>query len=647
MKNIALLIACVAVVIPGWTDEISPARSEMGNVVVEGVPEIPRELAARMNQYENTRSADFQDWHPDGSGLLILTRFSRTDQVHFISNAGADRRQLTFLDEPVSLALYPPKVNPNGFLFSMDQGGDEFFQLYWFEIKTGNQKLLTDGGRSRNVDPVWSNSGHAFAFSSTSRNGKDLDLYLIENVDPKTRKLIKQVTGSWEVLDWSNDDQTLLLKEYISINESYLWLHNLKTGRTEEITSRSGTEKIGYGPGKFAQHANGIFYASDEVTEFRQLYFYDLATKQKTALSKNIAWDITALAVSKDGKWIAYVANEGGRGSLYLSDTSMRSSVKIAVPQGVISDIKFDLQSKRLAFGLNRSVAPQDVYVIHLVGNRNPVRWTFSEVGGLNPESFVEPELIEYSTFDGRKIPAFYYRSRSESNHRSPVVIHIHGGPESQVQTAFNPLFQYWVNELKISVLAPNVRGSNGYGKSYLMMDNTGKREDSVKDIGKLLDWIVTRPELDPKRVAVYGQSYGGYMVLASMTHYNDRLCCAVDIYGISNFVTFLESTEQYRRDLRRAEYGDERNPEMRSFLQEISPLNNAQRISKPLLVIQGKNDPRVPLSESEQFVKAIRKNGGVVWYILFKDEGHGIKKKENRDFQYNAVGLFFLKYLF
>ncbi len=321
--------------------------------------------------------------------------------------------------------------------------------------------------------------------------------------------------------------------------------------------------------------------------------------------------------------------------------------VKIAVPQGVISGIKFDPQSKHLAFGLSRATAPQDVYVIEVAGNRSPARWTFSEVGGLNPESFVEPELIQYSTFDQRKIPAFYYRARGDSNQRSPVIIHIHGGPESQVQAAFNPLFHYWANELKISVLAPNVRGSNGYGKSYLLLDNARKREDSVKDIGKLLDWIDTRTELDPKRVAVYGQSYGGYMVLASMTHFNDRLRCAVDLYGISNFVTFLESTEQYRRDLRRAEYGDEQNPEMRKFLQEISPLNHARRISKPLLVFQGKNDPRVPLSESEQFVQAIRKNGGLVWYIMAKDEGHGLNKKVNRDFNHNAVSLFFQKYLF
>ncbi len=315
MKNFALLIVCLLIISPGWTEENNPARREIGNLVLEGVPEIPPELAARMSQYQNTRAADFEDWHPDGSGLLILTRFGNTNQVHFINKAGGDRRQLTFLDEPVSLALYPPQKNPKGFLFSTDEGGAEFFQLYWFDTETGKQKLLTDGGRSRNVNPVWSNSGHAFAFSSTSRNGKDLDLYVIENNDPKTKKLIKQVTGSWEVLDWSRDDQTLLLKEYISINESYLSLHNLKTGKTEEITSRAAAEKIGYGPGKFARHANGLFYASDEGGEFRQLYFHDLATGKKTVLSKNIPWDITALAVSKDGKWIASVANEGGRGA--------------------------------------------------------------------------------------------------------------------------------------------------------------------------------------------------------------------------------------------------------------------------------------------------------------------------------------------
>ena len=645
MKTILLLLACLSLfTLASAVDEAPPQRKEIGNLVIEGVPDIPPELAERIHQYENTRAADFQGWHPDGNGILILTRFGNTDQVHSVSGPGSDRRQLTFFEEPISLASYPPQKNPGGFLFSMDQGGGEFFQLYWFESRHGKHKLLTDGARSRNVNPVWSNSGHAFAFSSTSRNGKDFDIYVLENLDPKSKKLVKQVTGSWEVLEWSPDDQKLLLREYISINESYLSIHDLRTGKSEEITPRSGNETIAYGPAKFARTGNSFFYTSDEGTEFRHLFFYDAGTKQKTILSKEIPWDITGLDVSKDGKWIAYVANEGGKSALYLSEARVPlKPVKIALPEGVLSGIKFDLQGKRLAMGLSQPTAPEEAYIVD-IATRKASRWTFSELGGLPADAFVEPQLIQYPSFDGKQIPAFYYRAKNKTP--SSVVIYIHGGPESQIQATFYPIIQYWVNELGISVLTPNVRGSNGYGKNYLMLDNGRKREDSVKDIGKLLDWIGTRPELDAKRVAVYGGSYGGYMVLASMTHFNDRLRCAVDIVGISNFVTFLESTEAYRRDLRRAEYGDERDPEMRKILQEISPLNRTDRISKPILVIQGKNDPRVPVSESEQLVQAIRKNGGSVWYIMAKDEGHGFKKKVNRDFYYNAVSLFFQKHL-
>ena len=278
------------------------------------------------------------------------------------------------------------------------------------------------------------------------------------------------------------------------------------------------------------------------------------------------------------------------------------------------------------------------------------MRWTSSEVGGLNTSTFVTPELIEYETFDlvdgkPRKIPAFYFKPE-KSNGPMPVLISIHGGPESQYRPFFRSTLQYYLNELGIAVLAPNVRGSNGYGKTYLQLDNGGKREDTVKDIGKLLDWIAQQPELDSGRVGVMGGSYGGYMVLAAMIQFNDRLRAGIDVVGISNFVTFLENTKAYRRDLRRAEYGDERDPEMRAFLNKISPTTNAHKIARPMFIAQGLNDPRVPASESEQMVKVIRENGGAVWYMLAKDEGHGFRKKTNRNFYSNVVALFLQTFL-
>ncbi len=239
-----------------------------------------------------------------------------------------------------------------------------------------------------------------------------------------------------------------------------------------------------------------------------------------------------------------------------------------------------------------------------------------------------------------RKIPAFYYKPQSTSG-KIPVIINIHGGPEGQSVPVFSPFISYLTNELGIAVLSPNVRGSSGYGKTFLKLDNGFKREESVKDIGALLDWIAKQPELDASRVAVWGGSYGGYMVLASMTNFNDRIKCGIDVVGISNFVTFLQNTEDYRKDLRRVEYGDERDPKMKEYLLKISPANNVDKITKPLFIIQGLNDPRVPASESEQMKQNMRNKGRNVWYMLAKDEGHGFRKKPNVDYMQWSVVMF------
>jgi dipeptidyl aminopeptidase/acylaminoacyl peptidase len=343
------------------------------------------------------------------------------------------------------------------------------------------------------------------------------------------------------------------------------------------------------------------------------------------------------------------VVNEGGVGRLYLMDTATETVSPVdSVPMAQISGLQFDPSGRRLGMTLNGPRMNGDVYVLDTT-SRDLQRWTESDTAGLDTTRFVEPELIHYPTFDRvdggpRMIPAFYYRPGGGDGGPHPVVISIHGGPEGQAKPNFNPQFNYFLDELGVAVLEPNVRGSSGYGKSYLKLDNAQKREDSVRDIGALLDWIETRPELDSDRVAVLGGSYGGYMVLASMFHFNDRLACGVDVVGISNFVTFLKSTKPYRRDLRRAEYGDER--EIGEFLDSISPTTNAHRITIPLFVIQGKNDPRVPWTESQQIMETVRKNGGPVWYLMATNEGHGFSKKDNSDFMWVAIVKFFQEFL-
>ncbi|NIR50315.1 S9 family peptidase [candidate division KSB1 bacterium] len=623
-------------------------RIEKGNLVIEGIPEIPAHIQERMLQYQNIRSASLQDWHPGGEGMLISTRFGETRQIHWVKTPLGARQQITFFAEPVGGANMRPVADDPGFLFSKDVGGSEFYQLFYFDMETGIYQMLTDG-KSRNGFGLWSNHGDRFSYYSTKRNGRDWDVFVADLAQPEQAQAALEKTGTWVAVDWSPDDSRLIVFNYVSINESYPYILDLETKELTQINPSE--EKIAYGGVMWAKDGKGIYLTSDENSEFQRLQYYNLETQQTEVLTEDISWDVNSFDLSDDGKFLAFVTNEGGISKLHLWDLESETEQGLPdIPVGQIYGLEFHPDNSRLGMVLNTPQTPGDVFVLD-IANRKLTRWTKSEVGGLNTDNFVVPELIHYETFDEvdgepRMIPAFYYRPNNTSGQPLPVLISIHGGPEGQYRPFFSWSFQYYLNELGIAVLAPNVRGSAGYGKSYVKLDNAYKREDSVKDIGKLLDWIEKQPDLDANRVAVIGGSYGGYMVLSSMFHYNDRLRCGVDIVGISNFVTFLENTKDYRRDLRRVEYGDERDPKMHEFLNEISPTTNAHKITKPMLIAQGLNDPRVPASESEQMVEVIRENGGTVWYLLAKDEGHGFRKKSNRDYYYNAVALFLETFL-
>jgi dipeptidyl aminopeptidase/acylaminoacyl peptidase len=618
-----------------------------GSLVIEDIPPIPRRIVEGMERYRNTRSAAIADWSADGDGMLISTRFGETRQIHFVARPGGARRQLTFFDEPVRGAAVRPDPSRAGFLFLIDRGGSEDHQVYYFDRTTGASTRLT-AGAAKHGSVVWSNRGDRWACYRIPEGGSDWEICVGEAARPGPLRVVLREEGAWSPVDWSPDDRRLLARRYISVNESRYAIVDLETGEWTPVHPTDGP--IGYGAAAWSRDGKGIYLVSDEGSEFRRLRYYDLGTGRLTVLTPDIPWNVRGIELSPDGGRLAFTTNEGGIARLYLLDTR-RGKIRPlpGVPEGWITGLRFDPDGERLAFTVNSPRTPGDVYAID-TGTGEVVRWTFSEVGGLDPGSFVVPELIHYETFDSiagapRRIPAFYYRPR-RGDGPFPVLVQIHGGPEVQYVPQFSPTIQYLVAEMGIAVLAPNVRGSNGYGRSYLRLDDGYRREDTVRDIGRLLDWIETRPELDAARVGVYGGSYGGYMVLASMTHYDDRLRCAVDVVGISNFVTFLENTRGYRRDLRRAEYGDERDPAMRVFLERISPTTNAARITKPMFVVQGLNDPRVPAGEAEQIVAAIRANGGSVWYLLARDEGHGFRKKKNRDYFSHAMALFLEEYL-
>jgi len=623
-----------------------PERVEKGNLVIEGIPEIPERIENRLQQYLNTRSASLSGWLPSGEEILISTRFGETSQIHLVKDPGGARHQITFFDEPVSGAAASPNTDVNGFLFARDVGGSEQYQLFFFDLETGEYEMLTDG-ESRNGGALWSNDGDRFAFFTTKRNGQDWDLHLMDIDERGESEPVLEEGGVWFPADWSPDDSKLLVARYVSANESYPYILDLASG---EMTSlHHAEEKVAYGSAAYAKDGKGIYFTSDEDSEFQRLRYYDLETDETRVLTEDIPWDVEGIALSDDGKYLAFTTNEDGIGKLRVLELDTMREVPLPeIPMGQIYGLEFSPDGAHLGMVLNTPTTPGDVFSLD-VANKKLTRWTYSEIGGLQSEEFVVPTIIRYETFDKadgkpRTIPAFYYKPEGEGPF--PVVIYIHGGPEAQAHPYFSARLQYNIKELGCAILEPNVRGSSGYGKSYLLLDNAEKREDSVKDIGALLDWIEEQPELDNERIAVAGGSYGGYMVLAAMTHYNDRLRAAIDVVGISNFVTFLENTQDYRRDLRRVEYGDERDPDMREFLTGISPTTNAAKITKPLLVVQGLNDPRVPVTESEQMVDVIRENGGTVWYLLAKDEGHGFRKKTNRDYYSAAVVLFLEEFL-
>jgi dipeptidyl aminopeptidase/acylaminoacyl peptidase len=641
------LVPLLAAPLAAQTD-IPERTANDGNVVLSGIPEIPAEISARLLPYQNTRFASFAEFTPDGRRLYISTRFGNVAQLHRVDMAGGARHQLTFANEPIRGATARP--GHRELLYSMDEGGGEFFQLFLFDPATGEARRLTAGGRTRHAGAVWSPDGSTLAFTSTRRDGRSNDVWLLSPADTSTARLVLEAPDGtfWQAVDWHPDGDRLLVVNYVSITDSRVHLLELASGRHQRIAGDPASPAAHLGVA-FDREGRGFYLLTDAGGEFQQLAYQPLDGGPREVVTRRIPWDVEDLAFSRDRRRGAFTVNEGGVSRLYLLDPASREHRAVdGLPVGVISGVTFSPDGRRLGFTLNAATSPGDAYVLELgarpLAAGEATRWTFSEVGGLDPERFVGPQLVEFASFDGRAIPAFVYRPRGAGPH--PVVIHIHGGPESQSRPRFSSVFQSWVNEFGVAVVDPNVRGSSGYGRSYVSLDDGMRREDSVRDIGALLDWIAAQPDLDESRVMVYGGSYGGYMVLASLMHYSDRLRGGVNIVGISDFITFLQNTESYRRDLRRAEYGDERDPAMRAFFERISPLRNTHRITAPLFVIHGQNDPRVPVTEAEQIVREVRANGRPVWYMNALNEGHGYARRENQDLMRDAVVLFFREHL-
>lgn len=643
MKSL-LTIATVAFAfgVPFAQDTLAPGE----NLVLDSIPPVSKSLVAEVDRYTDYRGSAFSSWHPAERHMLINTRFENSPQIHLVKQPGGDRHQLTFFDEPVGGASFHP-VDGAYFVFSRDAGGDEFYQNYRFDLDTRRATLITDGEK-RNATGEWSEDGAKYAYDRVDANDKGAftEIHVVDPAAPDSDRVVAKVDGGgWGILDWSPDNRFVLAMEYISINETYLWLIDTAEQGQKLITAEKSGETVAYGAGQFAGSGEGLFVTTDAGSEFRQFAHLDIESGERTSITPDISWDVDEMAVSPDGKFVAFEVNEAGVSSLYLYHTVTKKRTKIpGVPVGVAGGLSWHNNGEDVAFSLSSAKSPGDVYS-YGVHSKKLERWTESE-SAVPTDQFPDAELISWKSFDDLEITGFLYRPPAKFTGKRPVIINIHGGPEGQSRPAFLGRSNYFLNELGVAMIFPNVRGSTGYGKTFVQLDNGLKREDSYKDINALFDWIAKQPTLDASKVMVTGGSYGGFMTLAVATNYNDRIACSVDVVGISNLRTFLENTQGYRRDLRRAEYGDERDSEMRAFQDRIAPMAKAKNITKPIFVVQGLNDPRVPKSEADQMVKTLHENGTGVWYLVANDEGHGFRKKNNADFQFYATVMFVKEHL-
>ncbi len=659
MKHFAAMLAFFATALVAPTLAQSEVVAPNPNLLIEGIPPIPQSIAARVGGYSDFRGHAFADWHPVRREMLISHRAagSNVNQLFLLTAPDAPLQRLTDFPEPINGGSFDPR-NGRFVIYSRDTGGNEAARIYRLDLDSRASTLLSDAETRSSAS--WNEAGTRLLISSvpldrTAQGGRREQigtmLTLIDPLKSEDRRVIAELPGTgWFDFTFSPDDKWLVMIRYISRTETEVWRMDVASGKRERLLPGSDpAPRATYFGLEFSPDGSRLYLTTTARSEFQQLAEYRFATRALRVLSSKIAWDADGIALSHDGRRLAAVFNVDGRDELRLFDPgSGKELARPKVPSGQISGLKWhEKRVGELAFTLNSPQSPATIFSVDTVTGAVQ-RWTTADTSGVDPASFRDAEIVRWKSFDGRTISGVLTLPppRFMSQRPRPVIVAIHGGPEAQATVNFNGRFNYLINELGVALLEPNVRGSSGYGKTFLDLDNGVKREDSVKDIGALLDWIATDPRLDAKRVMVQGGSYGGYMVLASLVHYSDRLRGGIDVVGISDFVSFLNNTESYRRDLRRSEYGDERDPAVRAVLDQIAPLANAGKIRAPLLVVHGKNDPRVPVGEAKQIVQKVRANGTPVWYLEADNEGHGFARKANADFYFYSMVAFIERYL-
>ena len=630
------LLPCARAQTTGGSPAAPPSFARL-NGAREGFP---------IERYLNIRSASSPTLDASGERVAFLTNVTGTAQIWSVPTAGGWPEQLTFYTDRVDFVRWSP--DGTGLLFGKARGGDENSQLFWMSPDGAQVRQLTDAPRVRYNFGGWSADGRRISYASNKRNPNFFDIYTMD-VTTGQESLVYQQDGSNGVAAWSPDGRFIVVSrssDTLSLDND-LYLVEVASKVVTHLTPHTGATQ--YGDVHFTRDGRALLLSTNARGEWLSLARMDLATRQIEIID-DTPWDIDATAISNDGQLFAYTINRDGFSELYLrrlgaTGVPEKRDAPVTLPgKGVVGGLEFSGDARRLALVFNGARYNPDVWLYDLK-SRKLQQVTRSSRAGVPQSSFVEPQLIHYKTFDGRDIPAWYYRplpagtagtgSGGSQPATLPVIVSVHGGPEGQERPGFNPTYQYFLSR-GYAVLAPNVRGSTGYGKTYTHLDDVKLREDSVRDLVAAVDWLKTSGGADPRRIAVMGGSYGGYMTLAAITLYPDLWAAAIEMYGISNFETNLKNTSGYRRKQREREYGTLAGD--LEFLRSVSPIYKVDRIKAPLLVFQGKNDPRVPYTESEQIVKALRDRNAPVEYTLFDDEGHGFVKLTNRLIVYPKI---------
>ncbi|PSQ37357.1 S9 family peptidase [Halobacteriales archaeon SW_10_66_29] len=604
-----------------------------------------------LERYLTVRRAYGASLGPDGR-LAFLLDTTGVPQVWTLDEPQGWPTQRTFYDESVSFATFSP-TRPE-LVFGMDEGGNERMQLFRLDAD-GAITPLTALPEAKHRWGGWSSDGDQFAFASNRRDEAEFDVYVQDrDATGDAAERVFEGDGWFSVAGWSPDDDALVLSEAHSSFDQDLSVLDLDTRERRQLTDDD--EPVRYRSVQWGPDGESLYLVTDRDSDTLYLARMDAETGELERLRDGGEWNIDGVALDEDNRLLVYSRNVDGYTELALADLVGPAELDPIplpdIPGTVAGGVSFSPDGDRLALSssgrsLNTNVSVVDVAALREADGVSEAtdnesesagavtRWTDAATAGIPRETFLEPDLVHYETFDGREIPAYFTQPTEMPPEGSPVIVDIHGGPESQRRPSFSGLTQYFLSR-GYAVFEPNVRGSSGYGKTYTHLDDVEKRLDSVRDIGAALDWLEARSDVDTGRIVAKGGSYGGFMVLASLIEFPERWAAGVDVVGIANFVTFLENTGSWRRELREAEYGS--LAEDREFLEEISPINNADRIEAPLFVLHGANDPRVPVGEAEQIAEEAREQGVPVEKLIFEDEGHGISKLENQIEAYSAV---------